>query len=188
MKRPHAATNSVRDAALRRGFDCTFVIPALSRSAAEIAPTYDNDQKYGAIVSIAARQPTSQIRSTTTDIDQVLSGFIRYLRENVWHSCISRRVRHLSSAGARRRAEDTQRSTVERARWTDERLDVRMSAIDTTFERGFEEMRAERQELRADIHQIDERLRQLDERLGRIGFWASGILATGLITLVATQL
>lgn len=63
-----------------------------------------------------------------------------------------------------------------------------MTAIDPTFERVFEELRAERQELRAEIHHVDDRLRQLDERLGRIGFWASGILATGLITLVATQL
>ena len=63
-----------------------------------------------------------------------------------------------------------------------------MSAIDTSFERVFEEMRAERQELRAEIHQVDERLRQLDERLGRIGFRAAGILAAGLIALVATQL
>jgi chromosome segregation ATPase len=95
---------------------------------------------------------------------------------------------------------------VERARWTDERLDDRMSAIDTTFERVFEEMRAERQEFRAEmraisdrlelridrfeqrIDQVDERLRQLDERLGRIGFRAAGILAVGLIALVATQL
>jgi predicted RNase H-like nuclease (RuvC/YqgF family) len=102
---------------------------------------------------------------------------------------------------------------VERARWTDERLDDRMSAIDTTFERVFEEMRAERHEFRAEmrtfrvevraeihalgeridrleqrIDQVDGRLRQLDERLGRIGFWASGLLAAGLIALVATQL
>ena len=88
---------------------------------------------------------------------------------------------------------------MERARWTDERLDDRMSAIDTTFEHVFEEMRAERQEFRAEmralsdrleqrIDQVDERLRQLDERLGRIGFRAAGILATGLIALVATQL
>lgn len=63
-----------------------------------------------------------------------------------------------------------------------------MTAIDTTFERVFEEMRAERQQLRAEIHQVDERLRQLDERLGRIAFRAAGILATGLIALVATQL
>ena len=77
---------------------------------------------------------------------------------------------------------------MERARWTDERLDDRMTAIDTTFERVFEEMRAERQELRAEIRQVDERLRQLDERVGRIGFRAAGILAAGLIALVATQL
>jgi cell division protein ZapA (FtsZ GTPase activity inhibitor) len=77
---------------------------------------------------------------------------------------------------------------VERARWTDERLDDRMSAIDTTFERVFQEMRAERQELRERIDQVDERLRRLDERLGRIGFRAAGILAAGLIALVATQL
>lgn len=77
---------------------------------------------------------------------------------------------------------------MERARWTDERLDDHMTAIDSTLERVFEELRAERQELRAEIHHVDDRLRQLDERLGRIGFWASGILATGLITLVATQL
>ena len=95
---------------------------------------------------------------------------------------------------------------MERARWTDERLDDRMSAIDTTFERVLEEMRAERQEFRAEmralsdrlehrmdrlelrIDQLDERLRQLDERLGRIAFRAAGILATGLIALVATQL
>ena len=77
---------------------------------------------------------------------------------------------------------------MERARWTDERLDDRMTAIDTTFDRVFEEMRAERQELRAEIQQVDERLRQLDERLGRIGFRATGLLAAGLIALVATQL
>jgi cell division protein ZapA (FtsZ GTPase activity inhibitor) len=63
-----------------------------------------------------------------------------------------------------------------------------MSAIDTTFERVFQEMRAERQELRERIDQVDERLRQLDERLSRIGFRAAGILAAGLIALVATQL
>jgi hypothetical protein len=63
IKKPHAAKNSVR----RRGFDVAFVMSALSRWAAEIAPTYDNDQKYAAILSVAARQPTSQLRSATTD-------------------------------------------------------------------------------------------------------------------------
>jgi SPX domain protein involved in polyphosphate accumulation len=77
---------------------------------------------------------------------------------------------------------------VERAGWTDERLDDRMSAIDTTFERVFQEMRVERQELRERVDQVDERLRRLDERLDRIGFRTAGILAAGLIALVATQL
>jgi hypothetical protein len=95
---------------------------------------------------------------------------------------------------------------VERAKWTDERIDDRMSAIDTSFERTFEEMRAERQafrvemrafraEIRADfgalserVDRLDDRLRHLDERLSRIGFRAAGVLAAGLIALVATQL
>jgi uncharacterized protein len=103
---------------------------------------------------------------------------------------------------------------MERARWTDERLDDRMSAIDTTFERVFEEMRAERAELRTEMRAgraelsaemralrselraemgalngaLNQRLNQLDDRLSRIGFRAAGILATGLIALVLTQL
>jgi hypothetical protein len=67
IKRPHAAKNSVRGAPRRRGFDVAFVMSALSRWAAEIAPTYDDGQKYAAILSVAARQPTSQLRSATTD-------------------------------------------------------------------------------------------------------------------------
>jgi hypothetical protein len=95
---------------------------------------------------------------------------------------------------------------VERAKWTDERLDDRMTAIDTTFDRVFEEMRAEYAQLRAEmaawraeltadmgalierVARIDERLTRLDERLSQIGFRAAGILAAGLIALVATQL
>jgi hypothetical protein len=38
---------------------------------------------------------------------------------------------------------------MERARWTDERLDVRMAVIDERFERGFEEMRAMHEEMHA---------------------------------------
>jgi cell division protein ZapA (FtsZ GTPase activity inhibitor) len=67
-------------------------------------------------------------------------------------------------------------------------LTTAWSTIDPAFERVFQEARAERQELREKIDQVDERLRQLDERLGRIGFRAAGILAAGLIALVATQL
>jgi chromosome segregation ATPase len=88
---------------------------------------------------------------------------------------------------------------VERARWSDERLDDRMSAIDTSFERVFEELRAERVEMRAeraDLRaemramraELNERLTRLDERLSQLGFRAAGILAAGLIALVATQL
>jgi hypothetical protein len=88
---------------------------------------------------------------------------------------------------------------VERARWSDERLDDRMSAIDTSFERVFEElraerveMRAERADLRAEVRamraELNERLTRLDERLSQLGFRAAGILAAGLIALVATQL
>jgi uncharacterized caspase-like protein len=50
------------------------------------------------------------------------------------------------------------------------------------------EMRALRSEIRDDMRALNERLRQLDERLGRIGFRAAGILASGLIALVAAQL
>jgi predicted nuclease with TOPRIM domain len=99
---------------------------------------------------------------------------------------------------------------VERARWTDERLDDRMSAIDTSFERVFQELRAERvlmrsemgaerAELRTEMRatraelnerltRLDDRLTRLDDRLSQLGFRAAGILAAGLIALVATQL
>jgi hypothetical protein len=95
---------------------------------------------------------------------------------------------------------------VERVRWTDERLDHRMTVIDTTLDRVFEELRADREaaraeraefraetaafrtELRADIAALNERLAALNERLTQIGFRAAGILAAGLIALVATQL
>jgi uncharacterized protein involved in exopolysaccharide biosynthesis len=102
---------------------------------------------------------------------------------------------------------------VERARWTDERHDDRMTVIDTTFDRVFEELRAERAESRAEhaalraemrewraelrtdmaalnerISEVADRLGRLEERLSQLGFRAAGILAAGLIALVATQL
>jgi hypothetical protein len=103
---------------------------------------------------------------------------------------------------------------VERARWTDERLDDRMTAIDTTFDRVFEELRAERnrvfEELRAERAENREAARAeraafraemaafrqelradiaaLNDRLSQLGFRAAGILAAGLIALVTTQL
>jgi hypothetical protein len=95
---------------------------------------------------------------------------------------------------------------VERARWTDERHDDRMTVIDTTFDRVFEELRAEhaesraeraefraemrawRAEIRTDMAALNERIGQLEERVSQLGFRAAGILAAGLIALVATQL
>jgi hypothetical protein len=88
---------------------------------------------------------------------------------------------------------------VERARWTDERLDDRMTVIDTTFERVFEELRAERAEFRAEMAGLRAELRTdigalradiaaVNHRLSQLGFRAAGILAAGLIALVATQL
>lgn len=99
---------------------------------------------------------------------------------------------------------------MERVRWTDERLDDRMTGIDTTFDRVFEElrtgraetlaeMRAERAEFRAemramraglrdDMRGLIERVDRLDERLSQLGFRAAGILAAGMIALVTTQL
>ena len=99
---------------------------------------------------------------------------------------------------------------MEGARWTDERHDDRMTVIDTTFDRVFEELRAERAEtraemraeraefraemremraeLRTDMRALIDRVDRIDERLSQLGFRAAGILAAGLIALVATQL
>jgi hypothetical protein len=95
---------------------------------------------------------------------------------------------------------------VERARWTDERLDDRMTVIDTSFDRVFEELRADREaaraeraefraemaglraELRTDIGELRADIAGLNHRLSQLGFRAAGILAAGLIALVATQL
>ena len=74
-----------------------------------------------------------------------------------------------------------------------------MTVIDTTFDRVFEELRAERAEtraeraefraeMRAEMRMLNDRLSQLDARLGQIGFRAAGVLAAGMIALVATQL
>ena len=74
-----------------------------------------------------------------------------------------------------------------------------MTAIDTTFDRVFEELRAERVEMRAERAELRAEMREMraelidridriDERLSRLGFRAAGILAAGLLALVATQL
>jgi hypothetical protein len=92
-----------------------------------------------------------------------------------------------------------------------------MTAIDTTFDRVFEELRADRNrvfeelraeraerrtewaefraemgvwraELRADIADLRADVAAVNDRLSQLGFRAAGILAAGLIALVATQL
>jgi F0F1-type ATP synthase membrane subunit b/b' len=139
---------------------------------------------------------------------------------------------------------------MERARWSDDRLDDRMSAIDKTFDGVFEELRAERAEFRAemsamradlraemhgmraelkaemhgmrnelrgemhgmrdelraemhdmrgelkgelremrgDIAVLGGRVNRIEDRLVQIGFGMTGVLAAGLIALVATQI
>ena len=88
---------------------------------------------------------------------------------------------------------------MERAGWPDIRLDERMAAIEQTFERIdhslrdlAEEMRAMRSdlsnEMRAMRTDFTADVRAINQRLTQIGFGLAGILAAGLITLVATQL
>ena len=88
---------------------------------------------------------------------------------------------------------------MEHAGWPDVRLDERMAAIDQTFERiddslrdlG-EEMRAMRsnlgEEMRVMRSDLTAEVRAINHRLTQIGFGLAGILAAGLITLIAAQL
>ena len=77
---------------------------------------------------------------------------------------------------------------MERARWTDERLDERMAAIDQTFQRIDVSLRDLGEEMRAMRSDLTAEIRAINQRLTQIGFGLAGILAAGLITLVATQL
>jgi hypothetical protein len=88
---------------------------------------------------------------------------------------------------------------MERAEWPDVRLDERMAAIEHTFERIDhslsdlrDEMRAMRsdlgEEMRAMRSDFTAEFRAIHHRLTQIGFGLAGILAAGLITLIATQL
>jgi hypothetical protein len=49
-------------------------------------------------------------------------------------------------------------------------------------------MREMRAEFRTDMRALIDRVDRIDERLSQFSFRASGILAAGLIALVATQL
>ena len=84
---------------------------------------------------------------------------------------------------------------MERARWTDDRLDGQMAAIDARFEHAFEEMRAARKEmrvgfaslrtdvaaLRADLAEVRGSLsafqRQVTHILAAFAFGLLGVLA-----------
>lgn len=91
---------------------------------------------------------------------------------------------------------------MERARWTDERIDGQMRAIDQTFERINESLRDLRDEVRAmrgdltaeitamrgDIASLAGRVDRIQDRLVQIGFGMTSVFAAGLIALVATQL
>lgn len=63
-----------------------------------------------------------------------------------------------------------------------------MAAIDHTFERIDHSLRDLRDEMRAMRSDFMAEFRAIHHRLTQIGFGLTGILAAGLITLVATQL
>ncbi len=67
---------------------------------------------------------------------------------------------------------------MERARWTDERLDERMAVIDERFERGFEEMRAGFAEVRADISALQRLITQI---LAGFAITLLGVVAAGIV-------
>lgn len=77
---------------------------------------------------------------------------------------------------------------MERAGWPDIRLDERMAAIEQTFQRIDHSLRDLGDEMRAMRSDLTSEIRAINHRLTQIGFGLAGILAAGLITLVATQL
>ena len=77
---------------------------------------------------------------------------------------------------------------MERAEWPDVRLDERMAAIEHTFDRIDSSLRDLGDEMRAMRSDLTAEVRAIHHRLTQIGFGLAGILAAGLITLVATQL
>ena len=78
---------------------------------------------------------------------------------------------------------------MERARWTDERLNDRMRAIDTSFERAFAEMRADREsraiEMRAGFAEVRADISALQRQVTQIcaGFAVAllGVVAAGIV-------
>jgi hypothetical protein len=76
---------------------------------------------------------------------------------------------------------------MDRTEWTDERLDERMTAIDQTFERIFDELGGIRDDirgLRGEISSLRGDIASVQDRLIQIGFGLAGVLITALIALV----
>ncbi len=63
-----------------------------------------------------------------------------------------------------------------------------MAAIEQTFQRIDHSLRDLGDEMRAMRSDLTSEIRAINHRLTQIGFGLAGILAAGLITLVATQL
>ena len=63
-----------------------------------------------------------------------------------------------------------------------------MAAIDNTFERSDLSLQRLEDEIRAMRGELTAEIRAVNHRLTQIGFRLAGILAAGLITMVATQL
>jgi hypothetical protein len=118
------------------------------------------------------------------------------LRENRRRLGVSSGARDLAAAGGETPSPGHLAETVERARWTDERLVDRMSAIDTSFQRVFEEMRAERgrmsaggealrMEMRAGFAETRSDISALQRQVTQIcaGFAVAslGVVATGIV-------
>jgi hypothetical protein len=63
-----------------------------------------------------------------------------------------------------------------------------MAAIEQTFQQIDHSLRDLREEIRAMRSDLTAEIRAVNQRLTQIGFGLAGILAAGLVTLVATQL
>jgi hypothetical protein len=69
---------------------------------------------------------------------------------------------------------------VERSAWSDERLDERMTAVDQSFDRIFQELHG----LRDDMRGLRADFAALQDRLVQISCGLVGVLIAGLVTLV----
>ena len=69
---------------------------------------------------------------------------------------------------------------MERSAWTDERLDERMSAVDTTLDRLHDDLGGIRDELRGPRGDFS----SLQDRLVQIGFGLVSVLIAALVALI----